>query len=176
MNSVPSFGRTSALLRASDKFPGGTQPRTTSYQCRYDNWAAAWDFQQFDILTCVDPGKRLQPPFKLRNSKWCSVSSLTTIEYSSDWQRLWSDCAYAQADLRVGWSHIPHCWKSHALTHIITSYRRWYVTVIRSDVPAWNFRRYQRENSKTVVLTWSQLRMIPSNLTHGSNARVLLFN
>ena len=30
----------------------------------------------------------LQPPFKLRNSKWCSVSSLTIIEYSSDKQRL----------------------------------------------------------------------------------------
>ena len=26
----------------------------------------------------------LQPPFKLRDSKWCSVSSLTIIEYSSN--------------------------------------------------------------------------------------------
>ena len=26
----------------------------------------------------------LQPPFKLRNSKWCSVSSLTIIEYPGD--------------------------------------------------------------------------------------------
>ena len=51
--------------------------------------------------------------FKLRNFKWCSVSSLTFIEYSSDLQRLWSDCPYAQADLRLCWSHIPHCWKSH---------------------------------------------------------------
>ena len=25
---------------------------------------------------------------------------------------------YAQADLRLCWSHIPHCWKSHALAHI----------------------------------------------------------
>ena len=25
-------------------------------------------------LTCVDSGKHVQPPFKLRNSKWCSVS------------------------------------------------------------------------------------------------------
>ena len=48
-------------------------------------WAAAWDFQQFDILTSVDsdePG--LQPTLKLKNSKYCSVSSLTIIEYSSD--------------------------------------------------------------------------------------------
>ena len=47
-------------------------------------WAAAWDFQQFDILTGIDSDEPLQPPFKLRNSKWCSVSSLIIIEYSSD--------------------------------------------------------------------------------------------
>ena len=42
------------------------------------------DFQQFDILTSVDSDEPLQPPFKLRNSNWCSVSSLTIIEYSCD--------------------------------------------------------------------------------------------
>ena len=36
------------------------------------------------FLTCVDSDESLQPPFKLRNSKWCSVSSLTIIEYASD--------------------------------------------------------------------------------------------
>ena len=35
-------------------------------------------------LTCADSDEPLQPPFKLRNSKWCSVNSLTIIEYSSD--------------------------------------------------------------------------------------------
>ena len=40
--------------------------------------------QQYDILTSVDSDEPLQPSFKLRNSKWCSVSSLTIIEYSSD--------------------------------------------------------------------------------------------
>ena len=30
----------------------------------------------------------VQPPFKLRNSKWCLVGSLTVIEYPSDKQRL----------------------------------------------------------------------------------------
>ena len=74
------------------------------------NGASAWDFQQFGVLTCVDSDEPLQPPFKLRNSKWCSVSSLTLIEYSMDKQRLWSDCKYTQADLRLCWSHIPHCW------------------------------------------------------------------
>ena len=69
-------------------------------------WASARGFQQCGILTCVDSDEPGQPPLKFRNSKWCSVSSLTIIEYSSDLQRLWSDCAY----------HIPQCWKSHALT------------------------------------------------------------
>ena len=35
-------------------------------------------------LTCVDSDWPLRPPFKLRKSKWCSISSLTIIEYSSN--------------------------------------------------------------------------------------------
>ena len=62
-------------------------------------------------LARIDSDEPLQPPSKLRNSKCCSSSSLTVIEYWGDQQRLWSDCAYAQADLRFCWSHIPHCWK-----------------------------------------------------------------
>ena len=46
--------------------------------------AVACYFQQCGLLTCVDSDEPLQPPFKPRNSKWCSVSSLTIIEYSSD--------------------------------------------------------------------------------------------
>ena len=94
----------------------------TKFYLNFDihKWASAWDFQQFDILTCVDSDEPLQPPFRLRNLKWHSVSSLTLIGYSSDKQRLWSDCAYALADLRLCWSHIPHCWKSHALAQIIS--------------------------------------------------------
>ena len=37
------------------------------------------------ILTSVDSDEPVQPPFKLTNSKLCSVSSLTVIEYSSDY-------------------------------------------------------------------------------------------
>ena len=81
-------------------------------------WAVSCDFQQCGILTSVDSDEPVQSPLKRRNSKWCSVSSLTVIEYSSDKQRLWPDCAYAQADPRLCWSHIPHCWKSHALAHL----------------------------------------------------------
>ena len=44
------------------------------------------DFQQCGILTSVDSDEHVQPPFKLRTSKRCSVSSLTLIEYSSNEQ------------------------------------------------------------------------------------------
>ena len=82
-------------------------------------WAVTHDFQQCGNLKSADSDKPVQPPFKLTNSKWCSVSSLTVIEYSSNQQRLWSDCTYAQADLRLCWSHIPHCWKSYAGAHVL---------------------------------------------------------
>ena len=81
-------------------------------------WAVTCDFQQCGILTSVDSGKYVQPPFKLRNSKCCSAGSWTFIEYSSDLQRLWSDCAYAQNGLNFCWSHIPHCWKSHVMAQL----------------------------------------------------------
>ena len=82
-------------------------------------WAAWCDFQQCGILTSVDSDEPVQPPFKLRGSKWCLFSSLVFIEYSSDQQRLSSDCAYAQAGLSLCWWHIPHCWKSHVAAHLL---------------------------------------------------------
>ena len=48
------------------------------------NWAVTCDFQPCGILTSVDSDEPLQPPFKLRNSKWCSSSSFTFIKYSND--------------------------------------------------------------------------------------------
>ena len=38
--------------------------------------AATCDFQQCGILTSVGSDEPVQPPFELRNSKYCSVSSL----------------------------------------------------------------------------------------------------
>ena len=81
--------------------------------------AVTCDFQQCGIFTSEDSDEPVQPPFKLRNSKLCSVSSLTLIEFLNDKQRLWSDCTYVQADLRLCWSHIPHCWKCHVTTQIL---------------------------------------------------------
>ena len=95
-----------------------------------NKWAVTWDFQQCGILTSVDSDKPVQPPFKLRNSKWCLVSSLTVIGYLSDYQRLWSVCAYAQAGLSLCWSHKPHCWKSHVTAQITSKCRqtdRWQI-------------------------------------------------
>ena len=79
---------------------------TVKEQASLHIWAVTCDSQQCGILIIVDSDKPVQPPFKLRSYKWCSVSSLTLIEYSSDKQRLWSDCLYVQADLRLCWSHI----------------------------------------------------------------------
>ena len=86
-------------------------------------WAVTCDLQRCCILTSVDSDEPVQPPFKLRNSKLCSVSSFTVIEYSSDQQRRWSDCAYAQAGLSICWSHIhvPHCWKSYVMAQMTVS-------------------------------------------------------
>ena len=42
------------------------------------------DFQQCGVLTSVDSEEPVQPPFKLRDSKWYSVSNLTVMEYSSN--------------------------------------------------------------------------------------------
>ena len=81
-------------------------------------WAMIWDFQRCWILTSADSDEPELPPLRLRNSKWCSVTSLPFIEYASDKQRLWSDCAYAQAGLSLCWSLIQHCWKSHVTAHI----------------------------------------------------------
>ena len=88
-------------------------------------WAVACDFQQCGILTSVDSDEHVHPPFKLRTSKRFLVSSLALIEYSSDEQRLWSDCVYGQAGLRLRWSHIPDCRKSHALAHVLEPHVKW---------------------------------------------------
>ena len=84
-----------------------------------DNWAMTYDFLQYGILTSVDSGQPVQPPFKLRNSTCCSASSWTFIEYASNLQRLWSGYAYAQAGLSVCWWHMTHCSKSHVTANIV---------------------------------------------------------
>ena len=61
-------------------------------------WAMTCAFQQCGILTSVDLDESVQPPFKLRNSKWCLASSLS--------HRIFKQLAKALTRLRVcaGWS------------------------------------------------------------------------
>ena len=42
------------------------------------------NFKQCGILTSVDSDEPVQPPLKLRNSKWFSDSRLTLKQYSND--------------------------------------------------------------------------------------------
>ena len=103
----------------------------------HTKWAVTCDFQQYGILTSVDSDEPVQPPFKLQNFKWCSASSLTLIEYSSDKQRRWSDCAHAKVGLSLCWSHIPHCWKSLAWVPVWSFFLLFYLSVPWSKMTAW---------------------------------------
>ena len=46
-----------------------------------NNWATTCDFQLCSILTSIYSDEPVQSSFKLRNSKCCSVSSFTDVEY-----------------------------------------------------------------------------------------------
>ena len=48
-----------------------------------------------------------------------SLDSPEAVEGTYDWQRHWSDCTDAQADLSLCWSHKSYCRFCHALAHII---------------------------------------------------------
>ena len=91
-SSLPTVERLPAVSLERVKDLGLKQLLYTAKQtlCPYVwFWAATCDFQQCGILTSVDSDQPVQPHFKLRNCKWCSAISLTLIEYSRDYQRLW---------------------------------------------------------------------------------------
>ena len=55
-------------------------------------------------VTRVDSDEPVQPPFKLRNFKLCSISSLTVIEYSGDKQSLSESLLVAHTTLlEISW-------------------------------------------------------------------------
>ena len=114
----------------------------TGMNCKTLIWAVTRDFQQWGILTNVDSDEPVQPPYQLRNSKWCSVCSITLVEYSSGKQRLWSDWAYAQGDLRLCSSHILHCWKTHVTAHLVCIF-------------IWPYRRYKQKSPKYETAKYS---------------------
>ena len=101
----------------SDAGEARTRGPSVSSQALY-HWATALP----NNMAVLD--EPVQHHFKLRNSKWCSVSSCTVIEYLRHLQRLWSDCVYA--GLSLCWSHIPHCWKTHVAAQKISNvFIRW---------------------------------------------------
>ena len=112
-------------------------------------WAMTCDFQLCGILACVDSDEPVQPTFKLRNSKWCSI-------------------AYAQAGLRLCWSHIPHCWKSHVAAHIYSSRGIFYLNLFcfllqRLSIaisPKWEHGAI-REKKEVKRFTVSSIRIYP---------------
>ena len=61
----------------------------------------------------------MQPPIKVINSKCCLVNSLIVIEYLSDLQKVLSDCANAQADLSLCWSHRLYMIVGNLITRMI---------------------------------------------------------
>ena len=82
------------------------------------------------ILNCVDSDEPVQPPFKLRGSKCCSLITLSRIVYFKRQTRLWSDCAYVQAGLSIsgrtyhtcrGWFHL------HAEIMIRMNWPTWFI-------------------------------------------------
>ena len=62
-------------------------------------WTVTCDFQQCSILKWIDSDEPLQPPFKLRNSNSCSVSSLTVIRLATAHQT-----ALIRLRVCTGWS------------------------------------------------------------------------
>ena len=76
-------------------------------------WAVTWDFQQCGILTSVDSDEPKQTPFKLINLKWCSVSSLTVIEYLSDYHMR-----------RLVWAFAGHTY------HIVGNLMHWLIIYV----------------------------------------------
>ena len=68
---------------------------------------------------------------------------------------LWSDCGYAQADLRLYWSHISHCWKSHVAAQIFGLFQ--YQIVIWSE---YNVSFMKIVACPILQTLWTQIRLL----------------
>ena len=74
--------------------------------------------------TCAiskDLDQPVHPPSMARALVYSSLDSLEAVEGTCDQRRLWSDCADAQADLSLRWSHKSHCRFCRALAHFSIS-------------------------------------------------------
>ena len=61
----------------------------------------------------------IRTPTMARVLVYSSLNSLEAVEGTSDQRRLRSDCAYAQADLSLRWSHKSYCGFCRELAQII---------------------------------------------------------
>ena len=64
------------------------------------------------ITSCVTNTDSDQPVHPLGTTKalvYPSLDSLDAVEGTCDQPSLWSDCADAQADLSIRWSHKSYC-------------------------------------------------------------------
>ena len=67
----------SCLITSSEQSTSNNPPITTGKRAGFtwkNIWAVTCDLQQCGILTSVDSDEPVQTPFKLRNSKCCSIS------------------------------------------------------------------------------------------------------
>ena len=69
-------------------------------------------------FTSEDSDKPVQPPFKLRNSKWLSVGSLTIIEYSTQAASIGFDQTARMLRLIRGFDVCTY--------HIVGNFMRWH--------------------------------------------------
>ena len=74
--SLPIWMQTNDVIHTGKSFMFHLQSKDI-YMSHYMRFLTIWHFDKY-----------VQPHFKLRKSKYCSFSSLTDIEYSSDLQRI----------------------------------------------------------------------------------------
>ena len=85
------------------------------YKLSRDMWfPTMWHFDEFHS------DEQVQPPCKLRNSKSCSVSSLNTHRIFKRLAKVLIRLRVCAGYLRLYWSHIPHWWKSHVTTQLMS--------------------------------------------------------
>ena len=70
-------------------------------------------------MTNKDSDQHVHTPCMTRVLVYPSWGSPEAVEGTYEQRRLWSDCADAQADLSLRWSHKSYCRFCHALARFI---------------------------------------------------------
>ena len=83
-------------------------------------------------VTRKDSDQPVHPPSMVRGLVFSSLKSPESVESTCDQRRFWSDCADAQADLSLRWSHKTHCRFCIAQALLFSSF--WSI-IYQSDCP-----------------------------------------